>query len=260
MNKIFFQIILWLLLDYLLLFISLYCVFINKLFVIRDFILALALTRCQYQHHDFAHGQFNKLQIFNKNLTKSWFLLTTGFSTEYWNNEEHMPHHINVNNFEKDPDNFEALLSSNYKIFLLFLLPIVSIKSCIYLLKSKKYNFAIINVIFLFLLCNFIYNYTFDYVLFSIFYLFTFTLTQWFHHPKKYIYDSNPIRRQILNSRNISGHNFFINYWMGGHDYQIEHHLYPKASRYELPSISKIIKKNMGIYIKKLQCMTLLMN
>jgi fatty acid desaturase len=83
----------------------------------------------------------------------------------------------------------------------------------------------------------------YDYVLFSIFYIFTFTITQWFHHPKKYTYDSDPLRRQVINSRNISGHNFLINYWMGGHDYQIEHHLYPKASRYELPNISKIIKE-----------------
>ena len=30
---------------------------------------------------------------------------------------------------------------------------------------------------------------------------------------------------------------------MGGHDYQIEHHLYPKASRYELPFISKRVKE-----------------
>jgi fatty acid desaturase len=76
--------------------------------------MAMALTRCQYQQHDFAHGQFNKLKLFNNNFMKNIFLLTTGISVEYWNNEEHMPHHINVNNFEFDPDDFKTRIKSNW--------------------------------------------------------------------------------------------------------------------------------------------------
>jgi fatty acid desaturase len=244
-----FKTIFWLSADYTLLFISYYFVYINKLFVIRNLMMAMALTRCQYQQHDFAHGQFNKLQIFNNNIMKNAFLLTTGISIEYWNNEEHMPHHINVNNFELDPDDFETKISSKYKLCLFFISQIMSIQSLIYLLKNKFYTSACINTLFLLKMYIFMYYYFYDFLLFNFFYLFTFGLTQWFHHPKIYIYDSNVIRRQVLNSRNIRGHNFFINYWMGGHDYQIEHHLYPKMSRYELPFMSKKIKdKYFDIY------------
>ncbi len=121
-------ILLWLTLDYALLFASIYLTYTEKLFILRELMLATALTRCQYQHHDFAHGQFDKLQLFNKRITKLWFTLTTGFSTEYWNDVEHMPHHIHVNNFDKDPDDFVAAMSNNYKFLLIFLMPLVSIK------------------------------------------------------------------------------------------------------------------------------------
>ncbi len=91
--------------------------------------------------------------------------------------------------------------------------------------------------------------YFYDFIMFNFFYIFTFALTQWFHHPKIYTYDPNSMRLQVINSRNIKGHNFFINYWMGGRDYQIEHHLYPKLSRHELSLISKEVKdKYLDIY------------
>ena len=245
MNKI----LTWLFLDYLLLFMSLYFIYVNQFFILRDFLLAMALVRCQYQHHDFAHGQFDKMLLFNKEITKFWFLLTTGISTEYWNDIKHMPHHINVNNFNIDPDDFQSRISSNYKLVFLLLFPGMSIKSLLYLIKIQKFYTAFVNLIFLLLLFSFIYYYFLDYCLFSMFYLFTFALTQWFHHPKYYIQDSDPLRRQVLNSRNIRGHNFFINYWMGGNDYQIEHHLYPKASRYELAELSKNVRhKYSSIY------------
>ncbi len=237
------RIITWLILDYLLLVLSLYLIYVNQLHIIRDFMLSIALMRCQYQHHDFAHGQFDKLQLFNKNVMHMIFTFTSGFSTEYWTNVEHMPHHIHVNNFEVDPDDFVTLVHSKYVYLLLIVTPIICIKSLIYVLRIKKYTSATINFISLVHLTLFMYYYRFDYIMFSVFYLFTFALTQWFHHPKIYTYDVNSSRRQVVNSRNIKGHNCIVSYWMGGHDYQIEHHLYPKASRYELPELSLLVKE-----------------
>jgi fatty acid desaturase len=249
MNQLRVRVITWLILDYTLLYTSLYLIYSNRLWIIRDFMLAMAITRCQYQHHDFAHGQFDKLQLFNKNVMHMIFTFTSGFSTEYWTNVEHMPHHIHVNNFDIDPDNFVALVQSNYVYLLLITIPTICIKSLIYVIRIKKYTSASVNMLSLVHLTLFIYYYTVDYIMFSVFYIFTFAVTQWFHHPKIYTYDTDSLRRQVVNSRNIKGHNFIINYWMGGHDYQIEHHLYPKSSRYELPELSaKVKEKYVDIY------------
>ena len=48
-------------------------------------------------------------------------------------------------------------------------------------------------------------------------------------------------KHQIVNTRNLH-HPPFLAYVMGGLDYQIEHHLFPKMSRARLPQASKIVK------------------
>jgi fatty acid desaturase len=238
------QILFWFFADYALLFASVTLIYKQQLFILSDVLFAMSLMRCQYQHHDFAHNQFNKISLFrNKRLVKIWFLITTGFSTEYWNDVEHMPHHINVNNFTKDPDDFVSLITSKKKWGLLFILPITSINSFAYLIQCKLYFSAFVNLLFIIVFGLFGYYRFYNFILFSIFYVFTFALTQWFHHPKQYIHDECPIRRQVLNSRNIKGHHWLINYWMGGHDYQIEHHLFPKKSRFELYELEQSVKE-----------------
>ncbi len=43
-----------------------------------------------------------------------------------------------------------------------------------------------------------------------------------------------------INSRNTTGWplRFLVTWWMGGNDYQIEHHVYPHVSRFALPTVS----------------------
>ena len=48
---------------------------------------------------------------------------------------------------------------------------------------------------------------------------------------------------QLLNSRNTQN-NLFVNYWMGGHQYQIEHHLNPQLPRYNLKHLNKLLISN----------------
>ena len=49
------------------------------------------------------------------------------------------------------------------------------------------------------------------------------------------------IRRQVLTARNIKG-NPFIDFWCGGLNYQIEHHLFPAMPRNKLREARRIVK------------------
>lgn len=49
------------------------------------------------------------------------------------------------------------------------------------------------------------------------------------------------LRRQVLMSRNVR-RGMFVNFFMGGLEYQIEHHLFPSAPRPNLPKIRAIVR------------------
>ncbi len=48
---------------------------------------------------------------------------------------------------------------------------------------------------------------------------------------------------QLKTTANFATRNKFISWWVGGLNFQIEHHLFPKISHVHYPAISKIIKK-----------------
>jgi fatty acid desaturase len=50
------------------------------------------------------------------------------------------------------------------------------------------------------------------------------------------------IRTQVLTARNVRG-NWFVDYWYGGLNYQIEHHLFPTMPRNRLKDAKPIIEK-----------------
>jgi fatty acid desaturase len=50
------------------------------------------------------------------------------------------------------------------------------------------------------------------------------------------------LRRQVLTSRNISG-GWFINWFMGGLNFQVEHHLFPNMARPHLRAAQQISRE-----------------
>jgi linoleoyl-CoA desaturase len=49
---------------------------------------------------------------------------------------------------------------------------------------------------------------------------------------------------QVICTSNFAPHNFFVNWYVGGLNYQIEHHLFPRISHVHYPAISKIVKQS----------------
>jgi linoleoyl-CoA desaturase len=55
---------------------------------------------------------------------------------------------------------------------------------------------------------------------------------------------------QLKTTANFATRNKLISWWVGGLNFQVEHHLFPKISHVHYPAISKIIKdacKDFGI-------------
>jgi linoleoyl-CoA desaturase len=48
---------------------------------------------------------------------------------------------------------------------------------------------------------------------------------------------------QLKTTANFATHNKFLSWYVGGLNFQIEHHLFPKISHIHYPAISKIIKQ-----------------
>ena len=70
------------------------------------------------------------------------------------------------------------------------------------------------------------------FILVCVAYCFTFYLTQWFHHPSVLVEDDEHLLRQFYNSRDVKPASSWITFWMGGHNFQVEHHLSPTTHRY----------------------------
>jgi linoleoyl-CoA desaturase len=48
---------------------------------------------------------------------------------------------------------------------------------------------------------------------------------------------------QVRTTANFAPRNHFINWYVGGLNFQIEHHLFPRVSHVHYPAISKIVKR-----------------
>jgi linoleoyl-CoA desaturase len=49
---------------------------------------------------------------------------------------------------------------------------------------------------------------------------------------------------QVKTTANFAPRNFFVNWYVGGLNYQVEHHLFPRVSHVHYPAISKIVEQS----------------
>ncbi len=53
---------------------------------------------------------------------------------------------------------------------------------------------------------------------------------------------------QVKTTANFAMKNFFVNWYVGGLNFQIEHHLFPKVSHVHYPALSPIVKRHCDIH------------
>jgi linoleoyl-CoA desaturase len=56
--------------------------------------------------------------------------------------------------------------------------------------------------------------------------------------------ENNWAKHEVLTTANFAPNNAIINWYVGGLNYQIEHHLFPKVSHIHYPAISKFVKES----------------
>ncbi|MGP6171780.1 fatty acid desaturase family protein [Microbacterium sp. A196] len=59
--------------------------------------------------------------------------------------------------------------------------------------------------------------------------------------------DIDFLRRQVRMSRNVRG-GVFVHFFMGGLEYQVEHHLFPMCPRPNLPMVQKVVREHCAAY------------
>jgi fatty acid desaturase len=235
--------------------------------------LAFVFTQIGFLGHDFGHRQI--FSNARKNTIGSLiFTLFVGVSGELWV-RTHNQHHANPNNIDLDPDIDTPLIAftreeacrkqgiarfiAKYQAYLFF--PITCllafsqhIRGIQFLLqKQGKHTaaealcMAIHFVVYFGLLVYFLALW--QAVLFVVIHqgLHGLYLASVFapNHKGMPVLDKDSrlsfLRRQVLTARNVKAHPF-TDFWYGGLNYQIEHHLFPKIPRNKLGEAQTMVK------------------
>lgn len=241
--------------------------------VFGSVLLGLTIIQFGFLVHDTQHGQVFTTKSANK---VSGFILSNlicGISYAWWG-EKHITHHKNPNNTELDPDIYpqfsysaeEAVNKSGIYRFIAkyqayFYVLIVMWSTCYFRYLSIRYLIAkpvkwkqmeIVLLSFhhslyagIFLLST---NFTtglclllISYIVSGIYMAFIFTPNH-MGMPINIGLNDDVLKPQIESTRNVRA-GLITDFVFGGLNYQIEHHLYPKVSRFELAALSTRVKE-----------------
>lgn len=238
-------------------------------------LFAVATAQLGFLGHDGGHRQIFHSTRKNEILTLLTGNLLIGMSNGWWL-DKHNAHHSHPNETDMDPDidlgvlafteedvrnkkGIERLLVKHQKYFFLPLLTLLGLdlqqRSVRYLLKNKgeKYRgietlLLVVHHILYFGMLFYCLN-PWQAVIFLVIHqlLFGLFLGAAFapNHKGMPILEKGSkidfLRRQVLTSRNVSG-GFFNDFWYGGLNYQVEHHLFPSMPRNNLKQAQKIVK------------------
>ncbi len=237
-------------------------------------LFAVASAQLGFLGHDGGHRQIFHSTRKNEILTLLTGNLLIGMSNGWWLNK-HNAHHSHPNEIDMDPDidigvlalteedvlgkkGIQRHIVKHQKYFLFPLLSLLGIdlqkRSIEYLLKNKeKYRLiegcllAVHHILYLSLLF-FCLN-PWQAIIFMVIHqaLFGIFLGAAFapNHKGMPILEKGSrldfLRRQVLTSRNVySG--FLNDFWYGGLNYQVEHHLFPSMPRNNLKKAQKIVR------------------
>jgi fatty acid desaturase len=235
--------------------------------------LAFAFTQMAFMGHDAGHRQMfqssHKADIFGL-----FCSLLTGVSYSWWI-EKHNQHHKHPNHLERDPDvqlrflTFATEQTSmahefrqsivKYQAYLFFPMLLlqgfaIRIKSIRFLL-SERARFPIVEQLFmaahvsvyLGFICAFLPMWQaliFILVHQMLFGLYMGCVFAPNHKGMLMLQDHctvDQLRRQILTARNVKSHPL-TDFWFGGLNYQVEHHLFPSMARNKLKEAQATVK------------------
>lgn len=238
-------------------------------------LLAVASAQLGFLGHDGGHRQIFHSTRKNEILTLITGNLFIGMSNGWWL-DKHNAHHAHPNETDMDPDidigvlaftdedvrgkkGVQRLLVKHQKYFFFPLLALLGIdlqrRSARYLLTHKGEKYRALEIVLLTIHHLLYFGIMFyclnpwQALIFILIHqaLFGVFLGSAFapNHKGMPILEKGSridfLRRQVLTSRNVSG-GFLNDFWYGGLNYQVEHHLFPSMPRNNLKQAQKIVR------------------
>lgn len=238
--------------------------------ILLGLFLTLLFTRAVFVSHDILHTQYFKNKSLSKKLSYPFSALILSNSSSWWDHKHNINHHTYCNIVEKDAD-IRALdgaftpakgnrpFIKKYKHFifwgaLFFMFPAFIAQSYKFVITRKLWSeFALMLLHWPLVWGTLLYQIgALDTFIVAL--TLNFVLSPWLafgfitNHLGCETFSEEEAKNfswmelQMRGSRSLKG-GFFIHWFYGGLNTQIEHHLFPKAPRFHLLKIQKITKE-----------------
>ena len=236
--------------------------------------LAFVFTQISFLGHDAAHRQIFRFARHNNIAGTIFWNLILGMSSR-WFIYRHNRHHVSPNEFDNDPDTDLIILSFSEQQarrrsgvlrslvkYQLFLLPLLSLEMIALRYASFRYlrwakgRYPLIELpltavsVLLYLALPYYFLGLGQALLFIALHQLSFGL--YFssviaanHKGMPLVEESRDqdfLRQQVLTARNVRSHPL-TDFWYGGLNFQIEHHLFPSMPRNQLRKAQPIVKR-----------------
>ena len=232
--------------------------------------MAIIFTRAVFISHDILHTQYFKKKSLSFKLSYPFSAFILSNSSSWWDFKHNVNHHTWCNVPEKDEDilamdgafapNYKGnkawLRSSKYLVFwgsMFFMYPAFIIQLYNFAIKRGKWG----EMFMMLLHWPVVWGPVFYFLPFSeaitVFLTLNFVLSPWLafgfitNHLGCEVFEKDEsedftwMELQMRTSRSLSG-GAFVHWFYGGLNTQIEHHLFPKAPRFNLLKVQKMTK------------------
>jgi fatty acid desaturase len=238
--------------------------------ILLGLFMSLVFTRAVFISHDILHTQYFKNKSLSVKLSYPFSAIILSNSSSWWDFKHNINHHTWCNVPEKDEDilamdgafttkqkgNSTFLRSTKYLIFwgaMFFMYPAFIVQSYNFVIKKKKWGeFALMLLHWPIIWGSMFYILPFGDAL-SVFITLYITLSAWLafgfitNHLGCEVFDKDEsesltwMELQMRTSRSLKG-GAFVHWFYGGLNTQIEHHLFPKAPRFNLLKIQNMTR------------------
>ena len=233
--------------------------------------MTIIFTRAVFVSHDVLHTQYFKNKTFSFRISYPFAAIILSNSPSWWDFKHNINHHTWCNVPEKDEDILAMdgaftqkykgdkawLRSTKYLVFwgaMFFMYPAFIIQSYNFVIKRKKW----FELFMMLLHWPIVWGPVFYFLPFSqaisVYLILNFTLSPWLafgfitNHLGCEVFeleegrDLSWMELQMRGSRSLKG-GMFIHWFYGGLNTQIEHHLFPKAPRFNLLKVQEMTRE-----------------
>lgn len=239
--------------------------------ILLGLFMSIIYTRAVFVSHDILHMQYFKSKSLSKKLSYPFSALILSNSSSWWDHKHNVNHHTYCNIIEKDEDiraldgafthnakgNSPFLKKHKHAVFwgaMFFMFPAFIAQSYNFVIKRKLWNELVLMLLHWPLVWGVLLYQIGGLNTLYVALALNFTVSPWLafgfitNHlgcetfNEKEAKDFSWMELQMRGSRSLKG-GFLVHWFYGGLNTQIEHHLFPKAPRFNLLKVQKITQQ-----------------